>query len=142
MNHANTDGTNNDRRKVLEMVASGTISVTEADQLMNTAGFAGSDAARKREPKFLRLVVEAKPETQRDRKIDIRLPLGLLRNGIQIARCLPTRKKGMTIALGTHSLAVDLNGVDPQNAGEFIHLFKDLTTDIDKKDETLRLFCE
>jgi hypothetical protein len=133
---------NADRRKILDMLAAGNISIAEADQLLGDdhAFAAGSDTHT---PKFLRLVMEPRDQAASRRKVDIRVPLGLLRSGVQIARSIPIEKRGpMTIALGTHSLAFDLSGVDAENADEFMAQFKDLTTDINGKDETLRLFCE
>ena len=143
--HPDMSGANmkNDRQRILEMVAAGNISVGEADQLLSAVTNSPATTPANRAPKFLRLLVESKPEAQRNRKIDVRMPLGLLRSTIQIAKSLPGASNvPMTIALGTHTLALDLNGVDPRNADEFIGYFKDLTTDIEKKDETLRLFCE
>jgi hypothetical protein len=137
------NNTNSDSLTILEMVAGGTISVDEADQLLGAITPACTAVSTHREPKFLRLVVESKPGTQRNRKIDIRVPLGLLRSGVEIAKSLPgDGSRPMTIALGTHTLALDLNGVEPHNLDEFIHQFQDLTTTIDKKEETLKLFCE
>ena len=133
---------NADRRKILDMLAAGNISIDEADLLLghDPAFAAESDT---RTPKFLRLVLEPRDQAANRRKVDIRVPLGLLRSGVQIARPIPVEKRGpMTIALGTHSLALDLNGVDAENVDAFMAQFKDLTTDINGKDETLRLFCE
>jgi len=133
---------NADRRRVLDMVAAGNISINEADLLLgHHPAFAAESHTRM--PKFLRLVLEPRDQAASRRKVDIRVPLGLLRSGVQIARSIPMEKRGpMTIALGTHSLALDLSGVDAENVDEFMAQFKDLTTDINKKDETLRLFCE
>ena len=133
---------NADRRKILDMLAAGNISIDEADLLLghDDAFAAESDTGT---PKFLRLVLEPRDQASNRRKVDIRVPLGLLRSGVQIARSIPMEKRGpMTIALGTHSLALDLNGVDAENVDAFMAQFKDLTTDINGKDETLRLFCE
>lgn len=136
------ESVNADRRRVLDMLATGNISIDEADLLLghDTAFASESDT---RPPKFLRLVLEPRDQAASRRKVDIRVPLGLLRSAVQIARSIPTEKRGpMTLALGTHSLALDLSGVDAENVDEFMAQFKDLTTDINKKDETLRLFCE
>ena len=130
------------RRKILAMLADGNIAVDQADRLLSAIVPAKKKSA---EPtrKFLRLLLEPKAETGSPRKVDVRVPLGLLRSGVQIARSLPIEKRGpMTIALGTHTLSLDLSGIDPQNVDEFIDQFRYLTTDIDKKNETVRLFCE
>ncbi len=133
---------NADRRKILDMLAAGNISINEADLLLgHDAAFAAESDTRT--PKFLRLVLEQRDQAASRRKVDIRVPLGLLRSGVQIARSIPMEKRGpMTIALGTHSLALDLSGVDDENVDQFLAQFKDLTTDINRKNETLRLFCE
>jgi len=133
---------NADRRRILDMLAARDISIDEADLLLgHDPAFAVKSDTRT--PKFLRLVLEPRDQAANRRKVDIRVPLGLLRSGVQIARSIPMEKRGpMIIALGTHSLALDLSGVDAENVDEFMAQFKNLTTEIDKKDETLRLFCE
>ena len=131
------------RRKILSMLANGNISVDQADRLLSAIGPAKEQSADERTPKFLRLLMEPKAETGSQRKVDVRVPLGVIRSGIQIARSLPMEKRGpMTIALGTHTLSLDLSGIDPENVDEFMAQFRYLTTDIGKKNETLRLFCE
>jgi hypothetical protein len=129
-----------DRRKILEMLSAGEISVGEADELLESfATTKVNDVA----PGFLRLTLEPKPGGDSERKIDIRLPMGVLRNSLQIAKSLPAAKRGqMTIALGTHTLAFDVSSLNTENMGEFLAQFKDLSTDIDRQKETLRLFCE
>lgn len=75
-----------DRRKVLEMVSAGELSVDEADELFGSFATAKiTDSA----PKFLRLTLEPKPGGDGDRKIDIRVPLGMLRSSLQIAQSQP-----------------------------------------------------
>ena len=48
----------------------------------------------------------------------------------------------MTIALGTHTLAFDVSKLNTENMDEFLAQFRDLSTDIDRQNERLRLFCE
>jgi len=126
-----------DRRKILEMLAAGKISVEEADQLMAAAG------TRAGAPKFLCLKVAPRAGSVSDRKIDIRVPLGVIRSSLQIAKSLPVGKRGpMMIALGTHMLSLDVGNMNLEDPDEFIANFAHLSTDIDKHKETLRLFCE
>ena len=112
----------------------------EADELLGSSATAkAGDCA----PKFLRLMLEPKPGCGSERKVDIRVPLGVLRSGLQIAQSLPATRRGqMTIALGTHTLAFDVSKLNTESADEFLGQFKDLSTDIDREKETLRLFCE
>lgn len=135
---------NQDRRKILEMLAAGSISVNEADQLLAATDVTiANETIGRRPPKFLRLLVEPKAAGDSTRKIDIRVPLGVVRNSLQIAQCVPATSRGpMTVALGTHTLDFDLSGMNPENVDDFVAQFADLSTDIEKQDETLRLFCE
>ena len=129
-----------DRRKILAMLTSGTISVEEADRLLDASD---SGAACPNPPKFLRLLVEPKAGSESARTIDIRVPLGVLRSSLQIAQSLPVSKRGpMMIALGTHILSLDVGNMNLEDADGFIANLADLSTDIDQQKETLRLFCE
>jgi hypothetical protein len=132
-----------DRSKVLAMLATGRISVDEADHLLSAIAPQREQSPAPRTPKFLRLLLEPKPDRGIQRKIDIRVPLGVIRSSLQIAKSLPLEKRGpMKIALGTHTLALDLEQVNPDNVDEFIAQLGHLTADIDQKKETVRLFCE
>jgi hypothetical protein len=132
-----------DRRKVLAMLATGKISVDEADHLLSAIAPQREESPAPPTPKFLRLLLEPKADEGSQRKIDVRVPLGVIRSSLQIAKSLPLEKRGpMRIALGTHILVLDLEQVNPDNVDEFIAHFSHLTTDIDKKKETVRLFCE
>src|ERR1700745_1184986 len=96
-----------ERRKVLEMLSAGELSVDEADGLLGSLTTANTDDLP---PKFLRLRIEPKPGADSERQVDIRVPLGVLRSSLQIAQSLPASRKGqMTIALGTHTLAFDVS---------------------------------
>jgi hypothetical protein len=129
-----------ERRKVLEMLSSGELSVDEADELLGSFDTAKAGGCA---PKFLRLTLEPKAGGDSDRKIDIRVPLGVLRSSLQIAQSLPMQGRGqMTIALGTHTLAFNVSSLNTDNMDEFLAQFRDLSTDIDREKETLRLFCE
>jgi hypothetical protein len=135
-----------DRRKVLAMLATGRISVEEADHLLSAIApqrEQREQPAAPYSPKFLRLLLEPKADTKSQRKIDVRVPLGVIRSSLQIAKSLPLKKGGaMKIALGTHILALDLEQVNPDNVDEFMAQLGQLTADIDQKKETVRLFCE
>ena len=132
-----------DRRKVLAMLATGRISVEEADHLLSAIAPQRERLAAAYSPKFLRLLLEPKADSGSQRKIDVRVPLGVIRSSLQIAKSLPLEKRGaMKIALGTHILALDLEQVNPDNVDEFIAQLGQLTADIDQKKETVRLFCE
>jgi hypothetical protein len=129
-----------DRRKILAMLASGKISVEEADRLLMAADSHWEPVST---PRFLRLKVEPKAGSENERTINIRVPLGVIRSSLQIAQSLPASKRGpMMIALGTHMLSLDVGNMNMEDADEFIANFADLSTNIDNQKETLRLFCE
>src|SRR5947209_19574875 len=79
-----------DRRKTLEMLQAGEVSVGEADELLDSLATAKVNAVA---PRFLRLTLEPKPGPDSGRKIDIRLPPGVLRSSLQIAHSLPVPRR-------------------------------------------------
>jgi len=83
----------NERKQVLQLLADGKISADEADRLLEklTSVRAGEPAAVARSvgtgatPKFMLIHVDCKE----GEKVDVRLPIGLLRSGIKLQAMMP-----------------------------------------------------
>jgi hypothetical protein len=76
---------NEERRKVLEMLSQGKITVEEAEKLLAAVGAADpgpaaeSDAAGRRSWKYLRVQVEPSPGSENGDRVNIRVPFKLIR---------------------------------------------------------------
>ena len=129
-----------ERRKVLDMLAEGKVSADDAERLLKKLDGAGAgDAADKTDGpragpaplKYLRVLVDSADGD----KVNIRVPLGLLRTGVSLATLLPS-------AAGEK---LSENGIDLSHlSGDaLVEELRELTVDVDSaKGDTVRVFCE
>ena len=128
-----------ERRKVLDMLAEGKVVAGDADRLLSKlAGSAGGGSTR--EPagpsllKYLRVVVDSTDGN----KVNIRVPLGLLRTGIKLSTMVP-------IVAGERlkDSGIDLSHLSSLSGDELIEELRDLKIDVDSPDgDKVRVFCE
>jgi hypothetical protein len=138
---------NENRRKILEMLATGQISADEAERLIaaldkdqSAASPAnGSEPRSKAKAKYIRVLVEDNGSS----KVNIRVPMQLLRSGVKLASLIPDHARAhVNHALREHGVPFDLGQIKPENLEEVIDQLDDLTVDVDDKDGKVRVFCE
>ena len=149
-----------DRRQILEMLASGKINADEAERLLlavekskkgggGAAADSGSAATAKERPKYLRVLVEgdeAMTGWKGGTTVNVRVPMQLLRAGVRLAGLIPAQAHGqLDEAFSKHGVPVTLSQIKPENLEELIDHLDDLTVDVDGKDGNpmkVRVFCE
>ena len=138
-----------DRRRILDMLAQGKITVEEADKLLSaiskpTGEPKAHETGQKKEfPKYLRVVVEPGPESVKKEKVNIRVPFQLLRAGIKLASLIPGDAQAkIDTHLKEKGIDMDLSNIKPDNLEELLIHLNDLTVDVDSKEEKVRIFCE
>jgi hypothetical protein len=142
---------NNDRRSVLQMLADGKINADEAERLlgaMEGAGpapraFEGAAAGHnKPPPKYLRVSVDATDEDG-PTKVNIRVPMALLRAGVRLTSLIPPAARDQVNAeLSKNGVPFDIGQLKPENLEELISHLDDLTVDVDSTDARVRVYCE
>jgi hypothetical protein len=141
---------NENRRKILEMLATGKISADEADRLLSAmekgpadAGAANGPASRpKVKPQFLRVLVEDEGH-KGPVKVNVRVPMQLLRAGVRLASLIPAEARDRVNShLRREGVPFDLNQVTPDNLEELVEHLDAFTLDIDEHNTKVRLFCE
>lgn len=144
------------RRKILDMLSIGKITADDAERLLTAldkepfvpAGGPLRDATSRSgaAPKYLRVVVdEAQDSTHKPTKVNIRVPLQLLRAGVRLQGLLPPEARArVNMALGEKGIAFDLNQITAENVDQFIEAFSDMTVDIDADGgrAKVKVFCE
>jgi hypothetical protein len=140
---------NEDRRRILEMLKKGKISVAEAEGLLDAveeptgsmpSEEVGRDSTPKAKPKYLRVLVE---ETGGKEHVDIRVPLQLLRAGIKLGALIPQDARGkVTAALGEKGFNLDLSDVNPETVEELIQAMGELSVNVEDGEDKVRVFCE
>lgn len=141
------------RKQILSMLAEGRINADEAERLLaalerGPAAAPAAGATVVAPPKYLRVLIEADDrhggETRT--KVNIRVPLQLLRAGVKLQSLLPPDARAhMSEALKEKGVAFDLDKIKPENLDALIENLKDVSIDITgRKDRkvTMKMFCE
>ena len=143
---------NEDRRQILGMLAEGKINADEAERLIAALGadrsptpYAGAEPAttRPNRPKYLRVLVEANDAREGPTKVNIRVPMQLLRAGVKLGSLIPASARDqVNAAMQKEGIAFDINQLKPENLEELVDQLNDLTVDVDNERAKVRVFCE
>jgi hypothetical protein len=135
-----------ERKKILEMLASGKISVEEAERLL-AAVYDNSDSTEQgtvsgKKPKYLRVLVEPKTDNPDGERVNVRVPINLIRAGLKWVSFIPKHSQDKVgHALREKGINMDFNNLTPQDLEELIVNLNDLQIDVDG-DEVVKVFCE
>jgi hypothetical protein len=140
---------NEQRKDVLDMLAEGKISAEEADQLIAALErdqpptvVASSDVRPRGKAKYLRLLVDT-TEGDEPTRVNIRVPLQLLRAGVQLAALIPPQAVAQANAeLSKSGVPLDLGQLKPEQLEALVDQLEELTLDVDQPDTKVRIFCE
>ena len=151
-----------ERRKVLEMLAEGKISASDAERLLDKLGAtadeageqASADSASKsssgarawawpgfrssgnaQKPRYLRIMVERPDEKDH---VNIRIPLAFARTGSRLLSVLPH-----PVAEKLSAQGIDLGVLTSLTGEDLEETLRDLNMDIEKGDgRKVKIFCE
>lgn len=155
---------NENRKQILEMLATGKITADEAERLLAAldsepsngmgspatgSGNNAKNSGSKSRPKYLRVLVEA-DESMTGNKglttVNVRVPMQLLRAGVRLAALIPQQAHNqLDSALSSHGIPLTLSQIKPENLEELVDHLEDLTVDVDGKEGNttkVRVFCE
>ncbi|AHI01445.1 hypothetical protein GCM10010174_09510 [Kutzneria viridogrisea] len=139
---------NEQRKDVLDMLAEGKITAAEAERLIaalerdQPAAPSSLEARPKGRAKYLRVVVDTLEDGEPTR-VNVRVPLQLLRAGVKLAALIPPRALDKVNAeLNESGLPFDLTQLKPEQLEEFVDQLDELTVEVDQADGTVRVFCE
>src|ERR1700733_1524797 len=140
---------NEERRRILNMVAQGKITVVEAEELFNalpdgnTSGGKTEAGGAAPAPKYLRVLVEDK-NGEYGGKVNVRVPLNLIRAGVRLAALLPHGVYDhVNKALKENGFDMDVTQIKPENLEELVEHLADLSVDVEgNRGEKVRVFCE
>jgi hypothetical protein len=141
---------NENRRKILDMLSTGQITADEAERLIaaldkdqpNASPGNGSEPRSKAKARYVRVLVDDNGKGTGP-KVNIRVPMQLLRSGVKLASLIPeVARVHVNQALREQGIPFDLGQIKPENLEEVIDQLDDLTVDVDDKDVKVRVFCE
>jgi hypothetical protein len=137
-----------ERRKILDMLAKGKISVDEAEKLLSvlSASEPGSNGGVNSGPspefKYLRVVVEPDPSDSDGERVNIRVPIKLIRAGLKLASLIPKgAQTKVNEAFREKGMEVDFSQISADDLQELVTHLGDLTVDVEGK-EKVSVFCE
>ncbi|HZE37568.1 MAG TPA: hypothetical protein VE172_02050 [Stackebrandtia sp.] len=140
---------NEERHQILRMLADGQITVDDAEKLIaalerdQPAPSSTDVVPSKTQPKYVRVFMDAASEGDGPSRINIRVPLKLLRAGVRLTSLIPpiavTR---INTELNNRGIPLDLGELKPQQLEDLIEGLYDLTIDMDDPGNKMRVYCE
>lgn len=136
-----------DQRKILDMLSDGKISVDEAEKLLETLKQGdpghGEDASAKGTGwKYLRVLVEPGPNSQSRDRVNIRVPMKLIRAGMKWASFIPKHaQSSVNQAFHDKGIDMDFRKMTPKDIEELLSNLDELTVDVEGS-EKVKIFCE
>lgn len=140
-----------ERTRILDMVASGKITVAEAEELLNALskgqvddrsknGLVIAPGRSKTMPKYFRVKVDS---TGGD-NVDVRIPFSLLRAGIHLSTLMPPEAaQKVNMHLAEKGINVDLNHLKKEDLDDLLTSFSEMEINVDAASgDKVRVFCE
>jgi hypothetical protein len=131
-----------ERRKILEMLADKKISVDDAEKLLAAVAETPAAVGAAKGPKYLRVLVEPAPGNTEGDRVNVRVPLNLVRAGLKFASFIPPQvQQQVNAELKEKGVPFDLSHFNAQDVEELLVHLNDLTVEVEGK-ENVRVFCE
>ena len=118
-----------ERKKILEMLSEKKITAEEAERLLSAiAKEERTDTGTaKKELKYLRIMVEPGPDSQNQDRVNIRVPLKLIRAGLKLAALIPkSAQSQVNDALHEKGIEVDFSQIKPEDLDNIVAQLDDL----------------
>jgi hypothetical protein len=136
-----------ERLRILNLVAEKKISADEAANLLDAIGEPRPDPSRpgappRAAPRYLRVLVEGN-EGDHGGRVNVRVPMSLLRAGVRLAALLPPGVHDqINKALHENGLDLDVSKIKADNLEDLVEHLGELTVDVENRGEKVRVFCE
>jgi len=139
---------NEQRKDILDMLAEGKITPEEAEQLIAALErdqppvATSSEIRPKGKAKYIRVLVDS-TENGEPGRVNVRVPLQLLRAGVRLAALIPPQAldKANT-ELNKSGVPFDLTQLKPEQLEALIEHLDEVTVEVDQPDAKIRVFCE
>jgi hypothetical protein len=146
-----------ERRRVLELLAHGKITVDEADQLVAAIGARHEETATAAAapgvsaPRWVRIRVQKHGEEGRDGKnVNIRVPIAVVKGGMRLGAIIATfaggkaaqRMKDRGIDLDLSKINGDFSKLNGAEFDAFMRSLDDVHIDVDDGRSQVRITCE
>lgn len=152
---------NEHRRQILDMLSQGKITADEAERLIAAVDKSAASSSSAAGPatnstrfKYLRVLVDSDSTGnphQGPVKVNIRVPMNLLRAGVRLAGLIPPQaREHVNNALRQKGIPFNIDQIKPDNLEELVDQLNELTIDVDVNNKggygdekvKVRVFCE
>jgi hypothetical protein len=139
------------KKKILEMLAAGKISVDEAAKLLSALGEESGSANEKgaemtgRKISYLRVVVDHLKDDEKDKpeKVNIKVPVALIRAGMKFTSLIPEEASDeVDKALRDKGIKMNLKNLKEEDMEALLTALSDLEVDIDDGKGTVKIHAE
>jgi len=143
------------KKKILEMLAENKISADEAYQLLSALESEGNAAegtpksrtASGMKSKYLRVSILSGSEHEGSHKgdhVNVRVPMALIRAGMKFTSLLPPEARDkVTGALQEKGIDFDMRNLKPEDMDEFLQALSELEVDVVSTDgDTVKVYVE
>jgi hypothetical protein len=140
------------RKKILDMLGEKKITTEEADQLLEALGTDEPAPAAamptvegpKRTWKYLRVTVTPGENAERQDKVNVRVPMSLIRAGIKLTSLIPPQAQNkIDEALRDKGINFDIKSIKKEDLEELIEALADMEVNVDgHRGEKVRVFVE
>lgn len=135
---------NEERRKILEMLQQGKITVEETERLLAALASPEETKAGVEKPscKYLKVIVEPSPQSENRDRVNIRVPVKLIRAGLKFAAFVPKHAHAsINQALHEKGIDMDFTQITREDIEDLVSQLSDLTVEVEGKDK-VRICCE
>lgn len=139
---------NEERRRILGMLAEKKISADEAEALLDamspgTPAVSSAGLAPGAQVKYLRVLVEGHEEGHTG-KVNVRVPFNLIRAGVRLAALIPAAAHGpVNKALAEQGIDFDVSKLKAEDLEGLVEHLTELSVDVDgPHGEKVRVYCE
>lgn len=139
---------NEDRMRILRMVAEGKLSAEDADTLLQALDgqsqeLDGSQKERTTDVRGKYLYVQVDPKEGRSsERVSVKVPLALVKAGLNISKLIPAEAQDkIQSSLHESGVPFNLNDIDAQNFEEIMEALEQMSIDVDTDESSVKIFC-
>jgi hypothetical protein len=106
--------------------------------------FPEGDGQSSPKTKYIRVAVDAdNGEGRTPTKVNIRVPMQLLRSGVRLAGLIPVQaREHVEEAMRKKGMPMDLSSIRPENLEEIVDQLQDVQIDVDDDKAKVRIYAE
>ena len=137
-----------ERMRVLHMLAEGKLTAEEAEKLLQALE---GETRKSEEPQWKQpmdvkgkyLLVQVDPkEGKSSERVSVKVPLALLRAGLNITKLIPVEAQDkIQSSMHESGIPFKLSDIDAQNFEEIMEALEQMSIDVDTDESTIKVFC-